>query len=602
MCGVAGIYAYHYAANPVDRGELGRIRDQMAARGPDGAGEWLSPDGRVGLGHRRLAVIDLSPAAAQPLASGDGTVAISFNGEIYNYRELRARLEGEGVRLRTQSDTEVLLELYRRRGTGMFAELRGMYAFALWDAEKQALLLARDPYGIKPLYYADDGWTLRVASQVKALLAGGRVDRSPDPAGVAGYYLWGHVPEPLTVHRSIRQLPAGHFMWVNRVGADAPQSHASIAGVLARAVPVTDVDADAAVHEALLESVRHHLVADVPVGVFLSSGVDSATLLALARECGYGELRAITLAFDEFAGTIQDEAPLAAQVASRYGARHTVRRVSFNEFQADLPRILEAMDQPTIDGINTWFVAKAAREQGLKVALSGLGGDELFGGYPSFQVVPRWVRWMGVPSRIPGLGVLSEWLLRAFATQTSPKLAGMIRYGGSYVGAYFLKRGLYLPSELRGFLPRDVWKGGLRRLLSAKPVRGSLNPDPGNAHARIAALESQGYMRNQLLRDADWAAMAHGVEVRVPLVDYQLLQRLAPLIRSGVLHDKAPLAGVAQPPLPEAVLARLKTGFTAPVDRWLQRALGQGPRTVPWARAWAGHVMDAAARSASRRG
>jgi asparagine synthase (glutamine-hydrolysing) len=598
MCGIAGIFAYHYAANPVDSAELARIRDRMAARGPDGAGEWLSGDGRVGLGHRRLAVIDLSPAAAGPMASADGALVISFNGEIYNYRELRDELARQGARFRTHSDTEVVLELYRRHGTAMFGRLRGMYAFALWDAAKAALLLARDPYGIKPLYYADDGWTLRAASQVKALLAGNGVQRSPDPAGITGFYLWGHVPEPFTLYRDIRQLPAGHFMWVDRLGAGAPQPHASIAATLAAASPVAGAGAAAVARAALLDSVRHHLVADVPVGVFLSSGLDSATLLALARECGTQDLRAITIAFDEFTDTAQDEAPLAARVAAHYGARHTVRRVSFAEFQADLPRILEAMDQPTIDGINTWFAAKAAREQGLKVVLSGLGGDELFGGYPSFQAVPRWARWTALPSRIPGLGAASEWLLRPFARRASPKLAGMVRHGGSYGGAYFLKRGLFLPSELRGLLPREVWREGLARLGLSASARRALTPDPGNAHARVTALESQFYMRNQLLRDADWAAMAHSVEVRVPLVDDQLLRRLAPLIRSGALAGKAALAQAAQPPLPEAVLARRKTGFTTPVDRWLQRALNSEAAPGPWARAWAFEVMRGFGRAA----
>jgi len=590
VCGVAGIYAYHYAANPVDAAELRAIRDHMAARGPDGAADWLAADGRVGLGHRRLAIIDLSSGGAQPMASADGHCVVSFNGEIYNYRELRAELEGQGAIFRTQSDTEVLLELYRRRGTAMFAALRGMYAFALWDAQRQTLLLARDPYGIKPLYYADDGWTVRAASQVKALLAGGRVDRTPDPAGVTGFYLWGHVPEPFTLHRAIRQVPAGHYVVVDRLGAGAPQAHASIAATLAGATPSGAGDVAGEVRAALLESVRYHLVADVPVGVFLSAGVDSGTLLGLARECG-AEAHAVTLAFDEFAGTEQDEAPLAAQVAAHYGARHTIRRVSYDEFAAELPRILTAMDQPTIDGINTWFVAKAARELGLKVALSGLGGDELFGGYPSFQAVPRWARWMAIPSRIPGAGTLFEWALRPFLGQASPKLAGMVRYGGSYAGAYFLKRGLFLPSELHELLPADIWKEGLARLMRARRVREALTPDPRNAHARITALESRLYMRNQLLRDADWAAMAHSVEVRVPLVDYALLHRLAPLIRAGALHGKTDLAGVVRPPLPAAMVARPKTGFTTPIDRWLQRTLGRPAAPTPWARAWASEVM-----------
>ena len=209
MCGIAGIYAYRNDALKVDRGELRRIRDHMTARGPDGCGEWFSEDGRVALGHRRLAILDLSERGAQPMVSADGQLIISFNGEIYNYRTLRAQLERKGYGFRSQSDTEVLLHLYAEKGEAMLEELRGMYAFALWDARKQGLLLARDPLGIKPLYYADDGATLQVASQVKALLKGGHIDTTPEPAGHVGFFLWGHVPEPYTFFKGIKALPAG---------------------------------------------------------------------------------------------------------------------------------------------------------------------------------------------------------------------------------------------------------------------------------------------------------------------------------------------------------------------------------------------------------
>src|SRR6476660_7666483 len=209
MCGIAGIYAYHYAANSVERAELCKIRDHMAARGPDGVGEWFSVDGRVGFGHRRLSIIDLSSAAAQPMASADGKLVVTYNGETFNHRELRAQLEARGRTFRSQSDTEVLLHLYAEKGADMVHDLRGMFAFAIWDAERRSLFLARDPYGIKPLYYADDGWTFRFASQVKALLTGGGVGLDPEPAGQVGFYLFGSVPEPFTTYRAIRALPAG---------------------------------------------------------------------------------------------------------------------------------------------------------------------------------------------------------------------------------------------------------------------------------------------------------------------------------------------------------------------------------------------------------
>src|SRR5258706_11570370 len=267
MCGIAGIYAYHYAANPVDRAELRRIRDHMAARGPDGLGEWYSPDERVAFGHRRLSIIDLSESGAQPMTSLDGNLVVTFNGEIYNYRQLRAALEAKGYVFRTQSDTEVLLHLYAEKGESMVDDLRGMFAFALWDADKGALFLARDPYGINPLYYADDGWTLRFASQVKALLAGSQVSLLPEPAGVAGFYLTGSVPEPFTIYQAIRAVPAGSFVWVNRLGASAARNYFSIAQVFhdarKEAGRLNGPELKQYVYDSLFDSVRHQLIADV---------------------------------------------------------------------------------------------------------------------------------------------------------------------------------------------------------------------------------------------------------------------------------------------------------------------------------------------------
>src|SRR6185312_6018990 len=229
MCGIAGLYAYLDVAPTVDRAELSRMNARMAPRGPDGSGDWFSADGRVGFTHRRLAIIDLSERGAQPMHSADGTLTITFNGEIYNYKELKAGLEAKGYRFRSDSDTEVLLQLYADRGPSMVEALRGMFAFGLWDSRKRQLLLARDPLGIKPLYYADDGWTLRFASQVKALLAGGKVSRDPEPAGWAGFCLFGSVPEPFTTYQEIRALPAGAILWVDSVGTRAVKQYYSLA-------------------------------------------------------------------------------------------------------------------------------------------------------------------------------------------------------------------------------------------------------------------------------------------------------------------------------------------------------------------------------------
>ena len=295
MCGIAGIHAYLDVAPPVDRAELKRINDRMAARGPDGNGLWLAADGRTGLAHQRLAIIDLSEAGAQPMHSACGRYTITFNGEIYNYRELREELAARGYAFRSGSDTEVLLQLYADCGADMVKKLRGMFAFGLWDAEKRTLLLARDALGIKPLYWADDGWTVRFASQAKALLAGGRVGRDPDSAGIVGFHLFGSVPEPFTVWREVHTLPAGTTLTIDASRAAVAEALLRRRRGLGRArqrPAMAMADARRLLSDAVRDSVRHHLVADVPVAVFLSAGLDSGALLGtmagLGRAIGVG--------------------------------------------------------------------------------------------------------------------------------------------------------------------------------------------------------------------------------------------------------------------------------------------------------------------------
>jgi asparagine synthase (glutamine-hydrolysing) len=523
------------------------------------------------------------------MASADGKLNVTFNGEIYNYRELRKNLEAKGRVFRSQSDTEVLLHLYAEKGAAMVHDLRGMFAFGIWDAEQQRLFLARDPYGIKPLYYSDDGWTVRFASQVKALLAGGRISRDADPAGWVAFYLFGSVVEPYTIYREIRQLPAGTCLYVDQLGAHSPQRYHSIAAVYRAAEDRHELcdsvpDRQEHIRDALLDSVRHHLVADVPVGAFLSAGIDSSALVGLMRDAGQSDIQTVTLAFEEFKGTRDDEAPLAAEVARLYGTRHTTRTVTEQEFRADLPRIMEAMDQPTIDGINTWFVSKAARELGLKVALSGLGGDELFGGYPSFVDIPRWVRWLAVPSRAPLLGSTLRRAMMAIGVQTlgvNPKAAGLIELGGSYAGAYLLRRGLFMPWELDQVLDRVTVREGLRRLKLLKAIAAELQPRPKRAFSKVATLESTLYMRNQLLRDTDWASMAHSIEIRVPLVDSMLLWRTARHLTPGRMPvDKTLVASSPSIALPPFVANRAKTGFMTPIAAWMTRLDTGTPRAL----------------------
>lgn len=596
MCGIAACFAHSSAALPVDEAELLRMRDQMTARGPDGAGVWFSPDRRVGLAHRRLSIIDLSAAGAQPMSSEDGRLVIVFNGEIYNHRELRAGLEARGRRFNSNSDTEVLLHLYAEKGREMLRELRGMFAFALWDANRQGLLLARDTFGIKPLYFAEDGQTLRVASQVKSLLVGGKVDTAPDPAGQVGFFLWGHVPEPYSLYRGIRSLPAGGWLWAGADGSRVSGTHGSVGEIL-RTVgsDLARAAAPDAVRAAFADTVRHHLIADVPVGVFLSAGLDSTALAGLASEQG-GRLRTVTLGFTEFRDTANDEVPLAEEVARHYGAEHRTVWVTREDFQAERAALFRAMDQPSTDGVNTYFVSLAARRAGLKVALSGLGGDELLGGYPSFRDVPRSARWLAPFQHARWLGracrVVAAPVLRR---RTSPKYAGLLEYGSTHGGAYLLRRGMFMPWELPTLLDPDLVRAGwneLQPLLRLDETHAGLSAP----RQKVSALEAVWYMRNQLLRDSDWASMAHSLEVRVPLVDVALWRTLAPLLGGAQPPGKQSLARSPARALPAAVLNRPKTGFFIPVRDWLLDA-NSGAPVERGLRGWAKFVHAQFARN-----
>ncbi len=569
----------------------------MAARGPDGTGEWLSADGRVALGHRRLSIIDLRAVADQPMAYDNGRLRVIFNGEIYNYKSLRERLIAQGHVFRTDSDTEVLLHLYDRHGADMVRHLRGMYAFALWDEARGGMLLARDPFGIKPLYIADDGRTLRVASQVKALLASGRVDTTPEPAGHVGFFLWGNVPDPFTLYHGIRALPAGATMWIDRQRSEPAKRFFDIGKILAEAEPAPREPAARAalLRDALLDSVRHHLVADVPVGVFLSAGLDSTAIASLATELGADRINSVTLGFREFEGSANDETALAELVARQRKTEHQTRWVLGRDFAAERHRLIAAMDQPSIDGVNTYFVAKVARETGLKVALSGLGGDELFGGYPSFRHIPKIVRSLSPFAALQWPGQFMRLLSAPFIGKvTSPKYAGLLEYGPTWGGAYLLRRSLFMPWELDSFLPRSLVRAGLEKLQTIEQLELTAAA-PKTAHGKVAALELSWYMRNQLLRDSDWAGMAHSLEIRVPFVDAELFRRIAPLLAGASPPSKRDMADTLHDKLPDPILNRAKTGFVIPVRDWI---LGEGDKAARGLRGWA-HSVYAAQKAAA---
>lgn len=572
MCGIAGIFSFEvfgYAAENAVR----RMCNSMQARGPDAVGYWSDPQAGLSFGHRRLSIIDLDTRANQPMIADDGRHVIVFNGEIYNFRELRLLLESKGENFRTQSDTEVLLKLYRYHGEAMLSQLRGMFAFAIWDLRTRSVFMARDPYGIKQLYIArcKQGWLF--ASQVKALLASGLVDRAPDPIGQMGFWLLGSVPEPHTWFRDVSALPAGSWCRLTHDGTRTrPKRYWNIADAWHEAPECIANEAEAreVVRTAVAKSVRQHLVADVPVAVFLSGGIDSGSLAGLMGDSGASSIQGVTIAFNEFKGKHEDEVPAATAIAQRYGIHHHVRTVTREEFETDLPNILSAMDQPSIDGINTWFASKAVAELGLKVVISGVGGDELFYGYQSFRELPALVsRWKKI-STFPGVRPLADLALVQMARRSgNTRWRWLTRQAGSLYGAYWLRRGLFSPDELPGLMGLELASEARRAANPASLVESMAGNLPADDMAAVGQIESMAYLRNQLLRDSDWASMAHSVELRTPLVDAWLLRDLMPVLRSfGRLKGKALLAASPRVPLTEEMIQRVKTGFGVPLGIW----------------------------------
>jgi len=579
MCGINGIFAYGGAAAPIDMAELIRTREHMAARGPDGVGDWRSSDGRVGLGHRRLAIIDPRPEGAQPMSTADGRLWITFNGEIYNYEALRNELLAQGIVFRSHSDTEVLLYLYASPwlGHGETAArdvcLRHLgtkpSARCSWRAIPTASSRSTIP---REIGCSDSPRRSRRSSRAAPFRVKSSRRASP------GFLLWGSVPEPYTTYRDIQALPAGSTLRVSSKGVDTPRHYWDIAEVVTRSIDAAKLVPPGSeteyLREVLLDSVRAHLVADVPVGAFLSAGLDSSAVVGLARELSAAPIETITLTTDEFRGTRNDEAPLAAEIARHLDVRHRLRVMSTQEFESDLPAFLAAMDQPTIDGPqHLVYLQGDGRDGSPRSHCPVLVAMSCSEAIRHSRVSRAWSTAGSALNRVPVVGRLFCGLYSSVITRwfkANPKYAGLLRYGGTFRGAYMIERGVVKPWELAQVLDRDVISQGLERL---GDERTNAFAPSINGFAKVSILESTRYMRNQLLRDSDWAGMAHSLEIRVPLVDSVVIERLAGLAATGRFqYGKAALPRTLTKGLPSAVASRPKTGFTVPLWQWLRKS------------------------------
>jgi len=577
MCGIVGIVGRNA---PVSPEVLERATQSLAHRGPDDSGTVLLRDSvpcpvEIGLGNRRLAILDLSPDGHQPMHDAETGNWIVYNGEIYNFSDVRRELEQTGTSFFSHSDTEVLLKAYARWGGECLAKFRGMFAFAIWDARRHTLFLARDPMGIKPLYYAQSGSYFLFSSEVRTLVGTGLVPRRLDRAGLVNYLAFGSAYDPLTMVEGIHALPPGHALsWeAGRLRqsrywdlvADDGAGHAPIV------LPENEERVSAQLQPVLEEAVRMQLVSDVPVGVFLSGGIDSSALVSILSRGGVTP-STFSIVFREAEFS---EAQHSRAVATKFHTDHHEISVTQSDVLGVIPDAIRAMDLPTMDGVNTYFVSREARQVGVKVALSGLGGDEIFAGYSNFRTVPRMERFAQFWNHVPG-GVRGSLASMFFAfsreNDQNRKLASLARGNGRIPHPYFLSRMLFTPAQQNLLFPLGAQvadAAGASLVLNLERAR---RLDPIN---RVSYLESRCYMLNTLLRDADFMSMSQGLEVRVPLIDHQLAKAVLALPGRWKLDGtpKKLLVGVLEGSLPEEIIHRPKRGFTLPLERWMRQEL-----------------------------
>jgi asparagine synthase (glutamine-hydrolysing) len=586
MCGIAGIIGRLDERN---RAALTRMSEAMVHRGPDGSGTWVStPDSRgwgAMFAHRRLSIIDLSPAGAQPMIDPVTGHIVVYNGEIYNFVDVRRRLMAEGQELRSSGDTAAMLRAVGLHGPEAVSWFRGMFAFACWDPTNRRLLLARDPLGIKPLYLArssdpDAGWSIGFASELRTLMASGLLGTPHlDPQAVASSVWNGFVVSPRTAVKGVEVLWPGDLLEFDGAGKELRQY--DFWHIPARApAPIMEEEELAVI---LQEGLRLHLTSDVPLAVLLSGGVDSSVVANLAQRAARSPIHTFTLAFEE---DELNEGPIAKQIAAAIGTQHHELVLTERSFVENLEAALDSLDQPTFDGLNAYYISRAIRAAGFTVALSGTGGDELFGGYTSYRNLPVLHDWSRRAACVPrslqiAAATLATWPLRCFGGTMPPqtrwaKLPDMVRHGGDLLALYQLAYALFLPAFQQELLVPDfagALADGLPRAMRERIIAESRDRTPLSA---ISVMEQRLFLGERLLRDNDVASMAASVEQRVPLVDQILFESVDCLpdsVRYQPLGQKAVLRRIGLHGLDPALFDRPKSGFVLPYDRWIRRGL-----------------------------
>jgi asparagine synthase (glutamine-hydrolysing) len=586
MCGIAGIIG---RLDEKNRAALERMNDAMLHRGPDASGTWVAePDARgwgALLAHRRLSILDLSPAGSQPMTDPVTGHVLVFNGEIYNFADLRRHLMAEGQEFKSTGDTAVMLRALGQHGPSAVGWLRGMFAFACWDPNQRRLLLARDPLGIKPIYVArasdpNAGWSVAFASELRALLASDLLGTPHlDPQAVASAVWNGYVVGPGTAVNGIELLLPGRLIEFDGAGKEIrDEDFWSIPECASD--PTMDEDQLAVILE---EGLRLHLASDVPLAVFLSGGVDSSVMANLAQRAADSPIHTFTLAFEE---QELNEGPIARQIAAAIGTEHHEVVLTEQHFVDNLDAALDSLDQPTFDGLNAYYMSHAIRAAGFTVALSGTGGDELFGGYKSYRDLPVLQRWSQCTTWVPGsLNVaaakLASRVLSGSGKTVPPqtrwaKLPEMVRRGDDLLALYQLAYALFLPEFQRELLAPCFAEALVDGLPAAMRQRITAETRSRTPLSAISVMEQRLFLGERLLRDNDVASMASSLEQRVPLVDqvlFESVDRLPDQARYQPIGRKATLRRIGLRGLDPALFERPKSGFVLPLDRWIRRGL-----------------------------
>ncbi|RFZ82227.1 asparagine synthase (glutamine-hydrolyzing) [Mucilaginibacter terrenus] len=551
MCRIAGLIAEGLNQSQI-RASVTAMCNTMQHGGPDDEGIYEDESAGLAFGHRRLSIIDLSKNGHQPMTDPRNRVWITFNGEIYNYRELRANLERSGVTFNTQTDTEVLIQVYCKWGTSGFNKLRGIFAFALYDSARFETYLVRDSSGVKPLYYSSNRQRLAFASEIKAFKAAG-IATQPNTVWPVLLLAYGHIPEPQTTLKDVYSLPKGHYLCRNKNGSVKLEKYTC--EVIGDQI-LTINGAEDGIRHLLNASVKRQMLSDAPIGVFLSGGIDSSILSLLANEEGGEQLKTISIFFNE---KQYNERQYQNAVLKKIAGNTNTHLVTERDFSKHFPDILAAMDMPTTDGINSWFISKYAHDTGLKAVLSGIGADELFGGYPSFKRI-RFIKQL---RRFPASLLLKTSRLSI----GNFKRLSYLAYDHSAADYLFL-RGLYTVSDIALIL--NIHEAEVSQILFDQNTH-SRSGNYDKLHA--AWYETNIYMQNQLLRDTDVMSMCHGLEVRVPFLDEDLqafTSHIDPAIRFEKGRPKQLLIDSFKDILPQAVWNRPKMGFTFPLQQWMK--------------------------------